>query len=632
MKKHLPLAVLLLFTSFSAFAQENINYKKLSFAQFFEMVEMEEDTVFSLSDAIISYNPNTDSLFTAISSSIADPELRNAVITRQDTLLIDKELLLDNVHFKSSAVSISRQNVIPIFSGFQKVIFKRKVTMTNCVVALFNETTFEEELSFTSDDRFKAILTQLKEEMEEVVQSPFGEISISQSYIYFTKANFTKGINLEYGPRKAWGETVSSRGMVEFVECKLLGEANAESQFFTRNKSLKIEDTVFDLKSTFIIRSTNTSDFTFNNNIVKSSIQLDIISNESQRMNISNNTFHKYVILNLDNYQNGNVEWDQWVNKVVDNGYRQFIDLASTKGTNLSEMMNTIFGDSTLLYHQTHTRIENKSAHKSNIRLLTEFYNQYKLQHDTENANLVYTEIKDLETQRLRYSYLQSPNFEAFFTWKINQFLALFSAYGTKPAKAIVFSMKVILAFALVYLFFPNYWDSHGKNRIMDRYRFFLKYVNRDSGIHEVYLEEQKQDLLNAEDFKTYLLEQGKTAPKFFMATAMPLYKWSVAGTRTFSWFLEKIDFLKGKWSETEPSKQGGKSVLLITAFLIALTYDIFIKMLNALMLSINTFTTLGFGEIPIKGLPRYLAIIQGFIGWFMLTIFSVSLISQLLN
>ena len=35
---------------------------------------------------------------------------------------------------------------------------------------------------------------------------------------------------------------------------------------------------------------------------------------------------------------------------------------------------------------------------------------------------------------------------------------------------------------------------------------------------------------------------------------------------------------------------------------------------------------------IPIKGLPCYLAILQGFIGWFMLTIFSVSLISQLLN
>lgn len=46
----------------------------------------------------------------------------------------------------------------------------------------------------------------------------------------------------------------------------------------------------------------------------------------------------------------------------------------------------------------------------------------------------------------------------------------------------------------------------------------------------------------------------------------------------------------------------------------------------------INTFTTLGFEEIPIKALPHYLAIIQGVLGWFMLTIFSVSLISQLLN
>ncbi len=89
---------------------------------------------------------------------------------------------------------------------------------------------------------------------------------------------------------------------------------------------------------------------------------------------------------------------------------------------------------------------------------------------------------------------------------------------------------------------------------------------------------------------------------------------------------------MKGTWSELPKSKRIWKSVLLIGAFILAICYDLLIKMLNALMLSINTFTTLGFGEIPIKGLPRYLAIIQGFIGWFMLTIFSVSLISQLLN
>jgi hypothetical protein len=89
---------------------------------------------------------------------------------------------------------------------------------------------------------------------------------------------------------------------------------------------------------------------------------------------------------------------------------------------------------------------------------------------------------------------------------------------------------------------------------------------------------------------------------------------------------------MKGTWSELPQGKRWWKGILLTGAFTIAIIYDLTIKILNALMLSINTFTTLGFGEIPIKGLPRYLAIIQGFIGWFMLTIFSVSLISQLLN
>ncbi|NVK49605.1 MAG: two pore domain potassium channel family protein [Cyclobacteriaceae bacterium] len=257
---------------------------------------------------------------------------------------------------------------------------------------------------------------------------------------------------------------------------------------------------------------------------------------------------------------------------------------------------------------------------------------KYQKRGDQDSYNACYVEMKNLETRRLAHIYRKDPSFKSFFTWKINQFLKTFSAYGTEPARAIIFSFYVIIAFALIYLLFPNHWDSHGKNRIMDRYRFFLKYVNRDSGIHEVYLDEKKPELLASEDFKFYLEEQGKTAPKFFMATALPLYRWSVAGTKTFSWFLSKVDVLNGTWSTTEDSKKAGKSVLIIGAFLIALLYDILIKILNALMLSINTFTTLGFGEIPIKGLPRYLAIIQGFIGWFMLTIFSVSLISQLLN
>ena len=156
--------------------------------------------------------------------------------------------------------------------------------------------------------------------------------------------------------------------------------------------------------------------------------------------------------------------------------------------------------------------------------------------------------------------------------------------------------------------------------------------MKKDSGIHEVYLEDQQDDLLEYHEFKNYMSSSEKTIPIFFTATALPIYKWAISGTKLSAAFLKRIDIMKGTWQELPAHQRFWKSILLIGAFLIAILYDVFIKMLNALMLSINTFTTLGFGEIPIKGLPRYLAIIQGFIGWFMLTIFSVSLISQLLN
>ncbi len=62
----------------------------------------------------------------------------------------------------------------------------------------------------------------------------------------------------------------------------------------------------------------------------------------------------------------------------------------------------------------------------------------------------------------------------------------------------------------------------------------------------------------------------------------------------------------------------------LISGFLLSLV--------NALTLSLNAFITLGFGNIPTQGLPRYVCVLQGLIGWFLLSIFTVSLINQILN
>lgn len=61
------------------------------------------------------------------------------------------------------------------------------------------------------------------------------------------------------------------------------------------------------------------------------------------------------------------------------------------------------------------------------------------------------------------------------------------------------------------------------------------------------------------------------------------------------------------------------------------LSVGFFVSLVNAMTLSLNSFVTLGFGSIPTSGLARYICILQGFIGWFLLSVFTASLINQVM-
>jgi len=609
MKRFLTLAVLILLTTFSSFAQENTALKHISYTQLFERIAAEKDTVFRLSNTIIDYNPATDKKF----SHTFDFESQASSFERTDTIVVNKALDFENVQFTNrfggTRVSLNH------------IKFLKPVLFNNTLAIHFRHCKFEETVFINSRNPLKSALNWL-----------VTEENLSNPAVAFEDSHLEKSLDLQLGSRDFPSRTQT------FVTACIIKLNNDDQSFMLWTDHIfsnGVDNNKFIGKGNIQVWAFGTELFTiYDNDFSNQKVEIrKIRSIGSDNLVIEDNKFDQPVTLEFDVISNqSSIFWNQFQPGIISNyGYASYVRNVfqndSTQG-----YFNILRDPATVSEYQKTASIEFGSAFKEEIKLRGLLFDLYKRQHDSENANAAYINLKNLETARLGYLYTQNPSFGSFFKWKVNQFLKVFSDYGTEPSKAIVFSVNVIFLFALIYLFFPNHWDSHGKNRIMDRYRFFLKYVNKDSGIHEVYLEEQKHELLNAEDFKTYLLEQGKTAPKFFMATALPLYKWSVAGTKSASWLLSKVDVLKGKWSETEDSKRSGKSFLLITAFLIALTYDIFIKMLNALMLSINTFTTLGFGEIPIKGLPRYLAIIQGFIGWFMLTIFSVSLISQLLN
>lgn len=168
---------------------------------------------------------------------------------------------------------------------------------------------------------------------------------------------------------------------------------------------------------------------------------------------------------------------------------------------------------------------------------------------DTESANGVYSEKKDLEGSRLKYLYEKFGGFRPYINYKLNRLLKVYTNHGTDPALAILISIYVLLGFAVFYMFFPSEWDITSKGRLLRNFNDFR----------------QKN-------------EKGYIKPFLFM------------------------------------------------------TWVFFLSFVNALTLSINSFVTLGFGNIPTKGAARYVCIIQGFIGWFLLSIFTVALINQVLS
>ncbi|MFC3879759.1 ion channel [Algoriphagus namhaensis] len=603
------LLLLLFFISTTCFSQD-IEFEEFSYSEFFQMMEDSKDSVFTYENAIISFNPETDSAFI---NDLNDGLFTYSIQKNAPQRTIKPEIRLTNVHFLEQMDGLSNM----ISKGvLQHYVFEKKVRLRHCGEITFNQCTFKAGIEAVANGPGlqHAIKAYPNLDGIKIVNSTFYDASRFFPSFY-PGDNITRLI-------------LSLRNNIFYLNDK-------EDESFGRNVFIYgrgtfnnvFEDNQLYGKGRIFFVSENNQLTSFTNNQLDSVIAEVIITDliGINQLTITKNAFGPYVQLAIDELSaKYKIGWDQFAGKLISN--QDF-------GEYGSRFENIPFNDENLLapYFDS-IRVVDQEVYRGENAIRGILYNHYTATFDHENKNAVYVEIKNLETERLKYLYDTNPNFDNFFTLQINRFLKAFSLYGTRPARAIIFSVYVILAFALIYLFFPNSWDKHGKNRIMNRYRFFTKYMNQDAGMHDVYLEEQRKELLEAEDFKAYMENAEKYIPRFFIATAMPLYKWAVSGTRLSASLLKRVDIMKGTWQDLPPHQRFWKSVLLIGAFIISVLYDLLIKILNAVMLSINTFTTLGFGEIPIKGLPRYLAIIQGFIGWFMLTIFSVSLISQLLN
>lgn len=288
--------------------------------------------------------------------------------------------------------------------------------------------------------------------------------------------------------------------------------------------------------------------------------------------------------------------------------------------------------DGILYKGETYDELEDTYLFDRLILAKQQIRNNYLQNGFKKNSNEILIEIRDLETRMWEHEYQKDKSLESYFHWKMNVFLKKFSAYGTNPVIAIIYSLKIILLFGLFYLFFHNDWDIGSKRKIGQRLRFMLTYFQVPKGLSELYQESQSESQAEV----TRIQIEGEKSINKIPSSFTRMTSWYVKSNQLSDHLkkraLKKMDILSGTYAELPKNKQRRIALISSSWFILFLVYTVVFKFLNALTLSLNAFTTLGFGTIPTRGVSRYVVIIEGFLGWVLMTIFSVTLISQLIQ
>jgi len=278
--------------------------------------------------------------------------------------------------------------------------------------------------------------------------------------------------------------------------------------------------------------------------------------------------------------------------------------------------------------------IGNEVRFSSLISCYANFYNAFKSQGNRIAANACYVEWKDIETAYLKQLYTSGQDKSVFFNYLMNVFLKTFCDYGTNPLKAIQIAFYVLLFFAGIYFFFPYSILSFHKRTMFDQLKIYGHYLSSPKSLLEiedsVIAKEVKTPTYN--EYMSFVTESKGRVPWYFNIFGKPLYFLELIRNKPTKLFYKLIDIFPDEWETMSSAKKVIATIMYGVVFIATVLWFFLIHVLDSVALSLNVFSTLGFGQIPIKGIPRYLTILEGFIGWFLLSIFSVSLISQVIQ
>ena len=284
---------------------------------------------------------------------------------------------------------------------------------------------------------------------------------------------------------------------------------------------------------------------------------------------------------------------------------------------------------------KTDKQLSNNLRYNDLISAYSKFNTLYHDRGDISSANSSYVEIKSIETRKQAFIQKINPSLNNLINYKLNVFLRFFSDYATNPGKSLKQSLWVLLIFTLLYMISFSGWDGMNYKYYYRQFNIFSDYITSNNSIAEVLAKEEHQINDYNKDIKEFLKEyskQGKEIPRILKLFGEPIHFLGKFRYDVIPSLIRFFNFQPRKWKSLNNTEKIWSGSLIIFISLSYLFYILIVKFLNSIILSLNSFVVIGFGNIPEKGLAMYLSIIEGIIGWFLLTIFTITLLSQVLQ
>ena len=178
-------------------------------------------------------------------------------------------------------------------------------------------------------------------------------------------------------------------------------------------------------------------------------------------------------------------------------------------------------------------------------------------------------------------------------------------------------------------------WDGMNYGYYIYQFSKFWEYTTTVQPIEKVFNKEFAINNNDIQELQEKYKSEGKEMPRILKLFSWPLifigkFKYDIIPS-----LIKFFNLHPGSWGSLEPkSKKLWSGVIILLIYCLFLIYVIIVKFLNSLILSLNSFVVIGFGALPEEDewFAMYLSIIEGIVGWFLLTIFTITLLSQVLQ